>query len=309
MDLRRLARIDFNLLLTLKVLLEEGSVSKTADKLFLTQPAISKSLSRLRDMFADPLFTRSGRGLVPTPFALSLLEPLNLILGEMENLFVAESFDPASYKGEFIFAVNEFMDMILLPLLVEELSRVAPGIHLETLTQVDDQLAGLEKGELDFVLNMSFSEIPESYHSDLILKDKPSLFARENHPLMKGKKLGFQDVSNYPRVALNMPDMDKLSVFSSGRAPSRQSSWKSAFDTENLITALAVICRTDYLLPGPGLMRHFSTKELVFKALPFEMNADIKIEYCLVSHDRVANSPAHQWLRERIIALAEQLGV
>lgn len=309
MDIRHLARIDLNLLLTLQVLLEEGSVSRTADKLFLTQPAISKSLSRLREVFDDPLFTRSGRGLVPTPFARSLQEPLTAILGDMDRLFVAEAFDPAIYKGKFIIAANEFMDMVLLPMLVEELSKVAPGIHLETYTQFDDQLAGLEKGDLDFVLNLKFSEIPPGFHSDLLLRDEPSVFARDGHPLLKKKKLAFRDVFDFPRVALNMPDMDKLSIFARGRGTNRASPWPSVFETENLITALAVISRTDYLLPGPGLMKHFSTRELVFKALPLNPGMNILVEYCLVSHDRVTDSQAHQWLREKIIALAGKLKI
>lgn len=306
MDIRHLARIDFNLLLTLKVLLEEGSVSKTADKLFLTQPAISKSLQRLRDMFADPLFTRSGRGLVPTPYAESLKEPLDSILKDVESLFMEEPFDPALYQGEIIIAVNEFLDMVLMPILIEELSRVAPGLHIVTLTQVDNQLAGLEKGELDLVLNLSFSEIPADFQSDLLLEVKPALFAREGHPLLSKKKLELEDLIEYPRVGLNMPDMDKLSVFTRGSTASTFGHWPKAFETENLITALAVIARTDYLMPGSGLIKHFATKELVFKTLPFDPGPNIKIEYCLVSHDRVANSPAHQWLREKIKALAGQ---
>jgi len=309
MDIRHLARVDLNLLLTLQVLLEEGSVSKTAEKLFLTQPAISKSLSRLREIFDDPLFTRSGRGLVATPFARSLQQPLSDILGNMENLFVPERFDPAAYQGQFSLAVNEFMDMVLLPLLVQDLAVSAPGIHLETYTQVDDQLDGLEKGDLDFVLNLKFSDIPPGFHSDLLLRDGPSIFGRKNHPLMKKKKLSFADVLEYPRVGLNMPDMDKLSIFTGRVRAGRSSPWPSGFETENLITALSVASRTDYLLPGPGLINHFSTKDLVFAALPLSPGLDVRIDYCLVSHDRVAASPVHQWLREKIIALAGQISI
>jgi DNA-binding transcriptional LysR family regulator len=293
----------------LHLLLGEGSVSKTAAKLFLTQPAISKSLSRLRDIFEDPLFTRSGRGLVPTPFAVSLKKPLTAMLEDMEKLFLAETFDPATYKGEFVIAVNEFMDMVLLPMLVEDLVKSAPGIHLETYTQFDDQLAGLEKGDLDFVLNLRFSKIPPGFHSDRLLEDKPSVFAGASHPLMKKKKLAIQDLIEYSRVALNMPDMDKLSIFTGGRGPGRTSPWPVAFETENLITALAVISRTDYLLPGPGLLKHFTTRELVFKPLPLNPGLDITVEYCLVSHDRVSHSQVHQWLRDKIIALAGKLKI
>lgn len=307
MDIRHLARIDLNLLLTLQVLLEEGSVSKTAEKLFLTQPAISKSLSRMRDIFDDQLFTRSGRGLVPTPFALALKQPLGAILGDMEKLFEAETFDPATFKGEIIIAINEFMDMVLFPMLVEELSREAPGMHLVTLTQQDNQLEGLEKGELDFALNLAFSDIPEGFHSDLLVEGKPAIFGRENHPLMKKKKVAFKDLVAYPRVGLNMPDMEKLTIFRNTTTSSTLDPWKSAFDTENLITALAVISRTDYLLPGSDLVQYFSTDDLKFSKLNFTANAELRIDYCLIHHKRVSTSPAHQWLRQKILSLAGQI--
>ena len=307
MDIRHLARLDLNLLITLQVLMEEQSVSRTAEKLFLTQPAISKSLSRLRDIFDDPLFTRTGRGLVPTPFTQSLKQPLESILGDMENLFVSETFDPATYKGEFIIAINEFLDMVLFPILIEELSREAPGMHLVTLTQQENQLAGLEKGELDFVLNLKFSDIPKNFESDLLIEVQPALFARAKHPLMKRKNLAFEELLEYPRVGLNVPDMDKLSVFRNNTTSSTLTPWPSAFETENLITALEVISRTDYLLPGSCLIRHFATKDLLFKEVPIQIGRGVKIEYCLVSHDRASRSPAHQWLRQKIISLAKKI--
>lgn len=307
MDTRHFSRIDLNLLITLQVLLEEGSVSATADRLFLTQPAISKSLARMREIFADPLFTRSGRGLVPTPFTEGLRESLERILTDIDGLFVAESFEPATYQGSFGFAVNEFLDMALMPMLIGELSRLAPGMHLETYTQLDNQLVALEKGDLDFVLNLKFSEIPPGFHSDLLIRDKPELFARKGHPLFRKARLGFADVVRFPRVTLNMPDMSKLSVFSTGRAAANRLDWESPFETENLMTALAVISRTDYLLPGPGLLQHFSTKDLVFKALPLKLGADVQVDYCLVTHDRVIDSQPHQWLRRKIIELAAHL--
>ena len=307
MDIRHLARIDLNLLITLHVMLEEGSVSLTADRLYLTQPAISKSLSRLREIFSDPLFTRSGRGLVATPFAERLREPLHDLLMGVESLFVTEAFDPATYQANFAFAVNEFLDMALMPMLVQDLSKAAPGIHIETYTQMENQLDALEKGNLDFVLNLRFSEIPAGFHVDLLMADKPEIFARKGHPLFKKSRLSIADVFKYPRVALNMPDIEQLSIFRTGGSAIRQNQWKSPFETENLITALSIISKTDYLLPGPGLLQHFSSRELVFKALPLSAGSGISIEYCLVSHERVANSEPHQWLRGKIRDLSARI--
>lgn len=309
MDFRKLARTDLNLLVTLYILLDEQSVSKTADRLFLTQPAISKSLLRLREMFDDPLFTRSGRGLIATPHAVALKKPLENILFDVDSIFSAEEFNPSSYQGVFNFAVNEFLDMALIPSLIAEISNSAPGIHINTLTQINDQLIGLEKGELDFVLNLQFSEIPKGFHSDVIMQDTPQIFARLGHPLMKKKALKLADVMDYPMVSLIIPDMDKIGLFKNRVASSETDrNWEISFVTENLITAIATTSKTDYLLPGPGLMSDFTSKQRAVRALDMRSEFNLgKIDYCLIYHDRVNNSLAHQWLRNKIMGIAKNL--
>jgi DNA-binding transcriptional LysR family regulator len=94
-----LSRVDLNLLVSLAILLEERSVTRAAERLFITQPAMSKTLQRLRDLFDDELFIRSGRELVPTPRALEMQELLPELLGELEGIVKPREFDPASDSG------------------------------------------------------------------------------------------------------------------------------------------------------------------------------------------------------------------
>ena len=98
MNLNRLARIDLNLLVALHILLEEGSVSRAADRLSITQPAMSKTLGRLRETFDDPLFVRSKRGIQPTPRALGLAGELKSLLAQVDGLLDAGEFTPAGYR-------------------------------------------------------------------------------------------------------------------------------------------------------------------------------------------------------------------
>src|SRR5210317_252909 len=115
MDTRELAKIDLNLLNSLQVLLEECNVSRAAERLFITQPAMSKTLSRLRALFDDPLFTRSSHGMQPTPRAQELAKDLTGILNEISDLVAGQSFDPASYRGEINLALSEYIGVALLP--------------------------------------------------------------------------------------------------------------------------------------------------------------------------------------------------
>ena len=100
MNLNRLARIDLNLLVALHILLQEGSVSRAADKLSITQPAMSKTLGRLRETFDDPLFVRSKRGIQPTPRALGLAGELKSVLGQIDGLLDAGTSPPPPSKAK-----------------------------------------------------------------------------------------------------------------------------------------------------------------------------------------------------------------
>lgn len=300
MNLRQLARTDLNLLLTLHVLLEEQSVSQAAHKLHLTQPAISKALARLREQFGDPLFQRASRGLVPTPFAMSLQQPLRDWLENAAAMFDGSEFDPASWHGEFSIETNEFLDLLVLPPLVEILARKAPGILLKTHTQYHDQLHGLEHGELDFVLNLEFSVLPPAFMSEVVCTDAPALFARSGHALHQ-QRFRHDDIFRYPRVGLRMADMEKFMLFQPRTGlPPLNHVWPAYCETDSLVAALAIVARTDYILAGAGMLAGLASRELDFKPLPPIGAPAVQLDYCLVSHQRVQHSAAHAWMRQTI---------
>ncbi|HTR00630.1 MAG TPA: LysR family transcriptional regulator [Candidatus Acidoferrum sp.] len=304
---RQLSRIDLNLLLTLQVLLETRSVSTAARQLHLTQPAISKALGRLREQFGDPLFLRVSKGLVPTPFAEQLRQPLQDWLETAAGLFVHEDFDPARYKGEFTLAIHEYLHVTLVPQLIELLHEQAPGIVLKVRSQYRHQLEGLEQGDLDFVLNLQFSELASEFHSEVMYSDAPVILARTAHPLRK-KQWTRDDLFRYPRIALRVPDMEKFMMFQPRAGqPSLSQQWPAAYETDDLTVALATLARTDGLLPAGGLLTGLATREVNFKPLPSTYTPPFRLAYCLVSHRRVQKSAVHLWLKDTIKQLCGQL--
>lgn len=112
MDTRQLARMDLNLLVAFQVLLEERHVSRAADRLFITQSAMSKTLGRLRDLFGDPLFTRSSHGMVPTPKAIELQAQIQGVLSQVQSITTGQEFDPKTYEGEISIAVSEYVGVV-----------------------------------------------------------------------------------------------------------------------------------------------------------------------------------------------------
>ena len=128
-------RIDLNLLTVLLVLQREGSVSRTAEKLHLGQPAVSNALARLRDMFDDPLFVRTAGGMVPTPRAEALIASIGPLMEQMQYvLFQPPSFTPAKASHVFRLGMSDWVERWLMPGLQaynQYVTREAPGITLQ----------------------------------------------------------------------------------------------------------------------------------------------------------------------------------
>jgi DNA-binding transcriptional LysR family regulator len=300
MSTRQLARMDLNLLLTLQVLLECHSVSAAARQLHLTQSAISKALARLRAQFNDPLFLRVSKGLVPTPFALRLQKPLHEWLETASGLFLQEDFDPATWKGELMLVAHEYLHVTLVPRLLAVLHERAPGMRLKVHSHYHDQLGGLEAGDIDFVLNLEFSDLSEEFQSEVMYTDSPSILARTSHPLHK-TTWGREDLLRYPRIALRVPDAERFMMFRprSGQPPLSQL-WPATYETDDLMVALSTVALTDCLLLAGGVLNGLTTRDSSFRPLVSVAPPAFKLAYCLVTHRRVHRSAAHQWLKQTI---------
>ena len=306
MDTKQLARIDLNLLVALQVLLEERNVSRAAERLFVTQSAMSKTLGRLRDLFADPLFTRSSHGMVPTPKAEEVKDALQAILAGVQELTMAQEFDPMNYVGDISIAVSEYLGVLLLPALMEILQVEAPKLRITTLSRVERQLDELGEGSLDFAIHIKRNHYRPEYQLQALGTSQPVLLVRQGHPLRKEGYLGWQQMSQYPRVALYMPNVEEMQLM--GQAGELfgqlENQIREVFETSHLYTALEVVRRTDCMMVGPPFLSSFSKLGggIVSLALPDSVKASI--EYVLVSHERSDNSPIHSWLRDKIIQLA-----
>jgi DNA-binding transcriptional LysR family regulator len=154
MQLKALKRIDLNLLVALQILLEESNVSRAAERLFITQPAMSKTLGRLRDVFSDPLFIRGPHGIRPTPRALELKTALGPILEDIDTLIAPVVFDPSNFIGEVSIAVSEFIGIAIVPLLMKELQNEDPSLRIKTMSRLEHQLDHLADGDFDIAIHI-----------------------------------------------------------------------------------------------------------------------------------------------------------
>nr|WP_270049474.1 LysR family transcriptional regulator [Thalassolituus pacificus] len=166
-----LDRIDLNLLVYLDVLLREGSVTKAAQQLGITQPAMSNGLRRLRELFGDPLLVRTSDGMTPTERAQELQPVIRKALGELEMaLQPLEEFDAQSSHRVFRIMVSDYAESTLVPELVKRLRTEAPDIILDVLTPSDVTFKDVEAGKVDMAINR-FDEMPQSFHQMTLWQD------------------------------------------------------------------------------------------------------------------------------------------
>ena len=149
-----LTDIDLNQLVVFQQLMVERRVSKVADNLGLTQPAVSNTLAKLRRQFGDDLFVRTPKGMMPTPFAEQLAEPIGYALGMIHSgLNQLSSFDAASVKRSVTIGMTDIGEIIFLPALIERLRRDAPGISLGTVrTTATNLREDMESGKVDLAI-------------------------------------------------------------------------------------------------------------------------------------------------------------
>lgn len=175
----RFKRFDLNLLVVLEALLRERSVSRAAEQLNLSQPAMSSALGRLRDYFNDEILVAHGKKMVPTSHAQSLAPMVLKALTDIEALICASTvFDPATSERTFRLCASDYVTTVLLLPLLSELEKTAPGLRIEISSPSPEVATRLERGEIDFLLT------PEQFTA----KDHPTKLLFEERHVVVGWK-------------------------------------------------------------------------------------------------------------------------
>jgi DNA-binding transcriptional LysR family regulator len=182
-----LTQVDLNLLVVLEALLAERHVGRAGAKLHLTQPAVSHALNRLREIFGDPLFTRTAVGVEPTPRALELTVPLTGILaGIREMLTPATPFNPRTTTERVVVGTTDYASLELMPVLVRPLQKSAPNLRLVVRHfRLDKIVSELDAREYDIALAPISDRLPKRIGAIRLFDDHIILAARPNHPQLR----------------------------------------------------------------------------------------------------------------------------
>lgn len=293
-----LNRIDLNLFAVFDAIYTAGSLTKAADVLCITQPAVSNSLARLREMLNDPLFVRTGHSMTPTPVAQNIIVPARQALGLLrKSVQQSHTFDPAVSEKAFNFASRDLLEVSIMPRLMVRLQNVAPNITLTNYEIARSQVvSSMANGSLDFFADASTFTDPhlckQRFGSDRFV-----VIARKNHPALKHGldletflRLGHINVSHRKSGAGPIDiALDKL-----GKKR------KVIMRGQHFLTVPSAIVKTDLIACLPyHLAKHY---DLAVFEVPFDIPP---VEYFLYWHVSADNDHAHIWMREQINEVAK----
>ncbi|RIY31871.1 transcriptional regulator [Psittacicella hinzii] len=293
--------LDLNLLKALDALLDEQNVSRAAQKLNLTQPAVSSILAKLRDKFDDPLFIRTATGLMPTERALSLAEPVKRILHDIERLVAIPEFDPSLLERTFKIAATDNITRRLVLPLTQHLLKISPKIKIAFLSaQGRDLEELLRKGELDLVI-VAESAMPVNLRAKVLYHEHYVCVMSKTHPLAS-QELDLEAFCAYQQVLVsywggNFQGATDLAL----REVNKQR--EVVLSINNFLLLPEILRKSDYIAIAPA---HLVTAndELVVKKPPIEVKGYNKL---MGWHERVHYDQVHKWLREQVVQIVEEL--
>lgn len=298
-----LRQFDLNLLLAFDALLKERNVTRAAERLFMSQPAMSGMLARLRQAFDDELLVRVGRNLELTEFAAGIAGRVHQCVLEMEELLDSKpSFSPATETRSFSIAASDYAVLLLFGPLMQRLAEAAPDFSLHFVRLEVEAGERIAAGEIDFGILPAELELP--LPSIPLFEDGWVCAICADHPSI-GDRLTMEDYEKHPHLSFNVSDPVHLSM--ADEYLSRHGHVKRIAASTGSFTAAALLLRGTRLLtmmPRRLGERMQEPAHLRLLELPFDVPPLCEK---LAWNPRFTSSPAHAWMREQISAAAKSL--
>jgi DNA-binding transcriptional LysR family regulator len=299
-----LAALNLNALVALDALLDTRSVTAAARKVGVSQPAMSRSLKSLRDMFDDPLLVRGKHGLLLTPRASLVREPLRRSLNDLTAVIAGRGeFDPRTATRRFIVEMPDYLMGLLGPALCDRVSREAPGVTLDVRLADRTEIFGrLEAGAADVVVHACL-EPPSGLRGLGLVRDRFACAVRSGHPAAPKKRMSLRAFAALPHCLIAVSD--EAQVGSVDLALEEHGLRRHvACRVRSFLAAPMIVAQSDLILTGPGrLLRWFAERHPLRVFDPPVAVHDF--EYIALWHERFEAEPAHAWLRGVLAAVAK----
>lgn len=287
-----MSRPDLNLLVTMDVLLAEGSVARAALRLRLSPSAMSRALARLRETTGDPLLVRAGRGLVPTPRAVQLRERVGQLVREAESVLrPAEKLDLKRLERTFTLRTSEGFVENFGPALIARAGSEAPGVRLRFVQKANKDNAPLREGAVDLETGVVDKTTAPELRVQALFEDRYIGVVRMGHPLCRGKITPARYAScghiNVSREGLERGPIDELLEPLGLRR-------EVVTIVGGFATAVALARGSDMVASVPE--RHTGSLRAGMNSFPLPISPP-RFTVSMLWHPRLDADPAHRWLR------------
>jgi DNA-binding transcriptional LysR family regulator len=296
-----LRNIDLNLLLHLQALLEERNVTRAGRRVHLSQPAMSRALERLRELLGDDLLIRAEGEYQLTPRGMNLRRELDLLIPRLEELWSGRAFAPHLATGRVRVAMTDFASVLILPALMQDLGKLAPGLHVEIVSWQERAYEDLVAGKVDLV----FSPIaaPPPLHVEPLFEERFVCLVAAKHP-HSGKSLSLKQYLRHSHIAVETQGGQQTFVDRPlAEAGHRRS---IALKVPFFFPAVRALENTELILTSPGRL----AREAVSRYRIREVEAPAEIpgfRYSMMWHPRLHGEALHEWFRGVVLKACKNL--
>jgi DNA-binding transcriptional LysR family regulator len=291
-----MATPDFNLLVTLDVVLSEGSVARAARRLHLSPSAMSRALARLRETTGDPLLVRAGRGLVPTPRALELREQVSQLVQEVTAVLrPAERLNLKQLIRTFTIRAREGFVENFGPQLIARVGEEAPGVRLRFVPKPDKASASLRDGSVDLEIGVVGSATSPEICALPLFRDRFTGVVRTGHALSQGEITPYRYASGR-HIAVSRQGLDRGPIDDALKPFGLERALVTIVDSFS--AALALARASDLIASVPE--RQTGILRAGMQSFPLPVPVP-EITISLLWHPRLDADPAHRWLRDLVL--------
>ncbi|WP_432460216.1 LysR family transcriptional regulator [Agarivorans sp. QJM3NY_25] len=289
-------RINLNLLSALYYLLQEQSVTRAAEKMHLSQSAMSKHLAKLRDVFGDPLLVRVQGQLQTTPKGLELKAQVAPLLDSVESLLHQQAFEPSLCQRTFCIATSDYVSEHLLPKVLSKIYQQAPQLNIELCNWDHTTSRLLHSGEVDLGLTLPPQDSSE-LHAITLGSDHLVCLMHKHHPYLDISSPSAADYCRYPHaiITTGADKNSQIDRYLNQQGLQRQIQLKAS----SYFATLQILTETRFILTMPAQIAQQLIKQrpLAIVDLPFTASG---FDYSLIWHHRNHHDPAHSWFRQQL---------
>lgn len=300
-DKSHLRLVDLNLLTVFDVVMQEQHITRAANVLGMSQPAVSNAVSRLKVMFNDELFVRSGRGIQPTARAFQLFGPVRQALQLVQNELPGAGFEPLSSERTFHLCVCSPLDNALTSVIYNKVEEIAPNIHLVFKSSLNQNIEHqLRYQETEFVIGYEAFNRPD-FSCVPLFKDEMVLVASRNHPRLE-KLLTENDIWNEGHAVVAL---DRYASFSHPWYETADKQTCISYQGMALTSVLNVVSQTQLVTIAPRWLANEFAEKLQLAILPLPLKLNNRT--CFLSwHDAAGRDKGHQWMEQLLVSVCRR---